>query len=115
MEGPVTSGSHLDNPIFVIASAACGAAALSVLFLSHINDVVPAPDTNLQWRCKREVNGRGVWRVEWWGGKGRNLIAAFAGLELLVSDVHVLSTERAGAVSIVAHGHPSGAIQRQET
>jgi hypothetical protein len=89
MEGPVTSGSHLDNPIFVIASAACGAAALSVLFLSHINDVVPAPDTNL--------------------------IAAFAGLELLVSDVHVLSTERAGAVSIVAHGHPSGAIQRQET
>lgn len=34
-----------------------------------------------------------------------NLVATFAGLELLVSDVHLLGTERAGAVSIVAHRH----------
>lgn len=34
-----------------------------------------------------------------------NLVATFAGLELLVGDVHLLGTERAGAVSVVAHGH----------
>jgi len=33
-----------------------------------------------------------------------NIVAAFAWLELLVSDVHLLSTERAGAVAIVTHG-----------
>lgn len=34
-----------------------------------------------------------------------NLVATFAGLELLVSDVHLLGAERAGAVSVVAHRH----------
>uniref|UniRef100_A0A0A9DIV3 Uncharacterized protein n=1 Tax=Arundo donax TaxID=35708 RepID=A0A0A9DIV3_ARUDO len=75
---PLTSGSHPDNPVLVIARAACRAAALCFLLLSHIYDVVPAPDTNI--------------------------VAAFAWLELLVSDVHLLGTERAGAISIVAHG-----------
>lgn len=34
-----------------------------------------------------------------------NLVATFAGLELLVSDVHLLGAERAGAVSVIAHRH----------
>jgi hypothetical protein len=41
------------------------------------------------------------------GREGRYLVATFAGLELLVSDVHLLGAERAGAVSVVAHGHPT--------
>jgi hypothetical protein len=40
----------------------------------------------------------------WWIGD--YIIAAFAWLELQVSDIHLLSTERAGAVSVVAHGRP---------
>jgi hypothetical protein len=44
---PLTSGSHVDNPVLVVGSAACRAASLCFILLSHINDVVPAPDTNL--------------------------------------------------------------------
>jgi len=33
-----------------------------------------------------------------------NIISTFAWLELLVSDVHLLGTEWAGMVSIIAHG-----------
>jgi len=33
-----------------------------------------------------------------------NIISAFPCLELLVSDVHLLSAEWAGMVSIIAHG-----------
>uniref|UniRef100_A0A0A9E3P8 Secreted protein n=1 Tax=Arundo donax TaxID=35708 RepID=A0A0A9E3P8_ARUDO len=75
---PLTSGSRLANPVLVVGCAACRAAALCVLLLSHVYDVVPAPDTNI--------------------------VATFAWLELLVSDVHLLGTERAGAVSVVAQG-----------
>jgi len=75
---PLTSGSHFDNPVLVVGSATCRATALYLLLLSHVYDMVPAPDTNI--------------------------ISAFAWLELLVSDVHLLGTERAGMVSIIAHG-----------
>lgn len=36
------------------------------------------------------------------------IVAAFAWLELLVGDVHLLGTKRAGVVSIVAHGSTDG-------
>ena len=44
---PLTSGSHFGNPVLVIGSATCRAAALCLL-LSHVYDMVPAPDTNLK-------------------------------------------------------------------
>ena len=45
---PLTSGSHFDNPVLVVGSATCRATALYLLLLSHVYDMVPAPDTNLK-------------------------------------------------------------------
>jgi hypothetical protein len=44
---PLTGGSHVDNTFLIIRSAACRAASLCFILLGHINDVMPAPDTNL--------------------------------------------------------------------
>ena len=54
-DGPLTSGSHLDNPVLVVASAACRAAALCLLIFSHVYDVVPAPDADLQSCARRQL------------------------------------------------------------